>query len=105
MANVQKRIVREEGVVICKKFKEKTDAFSITENGRAKEIPAQPDRYLVTVASSYNVNQDIGLEDANIFEYKVSKEIFETLKYLSKVRVSYEMNSNRCVPMSVELIK
>ncbi len=89
MANVKRPIV-EKGIVLCKEFKKATEAFKAQDGSF---VPEQPDRYIVKVASSYSITKDNGLEQANILDYKVDKDIFEKLQYLSKVEVMYEMSN------------
>lgn len=101
MATAPKRKIVEEGIVLSKEFKAATQEFT---NSEGKVIPAAPDRYIVKVASSGNITKENGLEDTTILEYKVDKAIFETLGYLSKVRVSYNFSSYRMEPLSLEVI-
>lgn len=90
MANII-RPIKERGVVLSKEFKEATSEFK-TKEGNV--IPAQPDRYVVKVASSYDCTKETGLDKPNILDYKVEKEVFDKLTYLTEVEVMYEMSSS-----------
>lgn len=98
MANIKRPIV-EDGIVISKVFKEAMESFTGKDGS---VVPAQPDRFVILVASSYSCSDKDGLESPTILEYKVSKEIFDKVKFLSKVQVKYEI-SNSGTSKAIEL--
>ncbi len=98
MANVV-RPISEKGIVLNKQFKKAMDAFTGSDG---RKVDALPDRYVVTVASSFSVSKETGLEKPVILDYKVDKDMFDKLSYLSKVEVVYEMsNTGTNKPISV----
>lgn len=90
MANI-KRPVTERGVVLSKTFKKAISEFK-TSDGNV--VPAQPDRFVVTVASSYACTKDEGLCEPTILDYKVTQDVFAKLKYLSEVEVTFELSTS-----------
>ena len=96
-----KKLINETGIVLKKEFKKASDEFEY--NGRT--VPAQPDRWVVTVASSGNIDTTTGLDDLTILTYKVTEEEFKILKFLQKVKVSYEFsNSGNNKAVKLEII-
>ena len=100
MAGNIKRMIKEEGVVLEKIFKEATREFK-SSDGRV--IEAQPDRYILKVVSGEDFSQDKGFIQSTVIEYKTEKEVFEKAKAYSKVIVKYEVSNYGAKPMSVEL--
>ena len=101
MANIV-RPIKERGVVLSKEFKAATSEFK-TKDGSV--IPAQPDRYVVKAASSYDCDKEKGLDNPTILDYKVEKEVFDKITYLAEVEVMYEMSSSGTnKPISLKLI-
>ena len=90
MANI-KRPVMEKGIVLSKEFREKMESFKGSDG---QLVPEQPDRYIVTVASSYDCSKENGMTQPQILQYKVDKDIYEKLNYLSKVEVVYELSTS-----------
>ena len=101
MANNTKRKIVEEGIVLSKEFKSATSEF-INSDGR--KVEAAPDRFIVTVASSCNCTDKLGLENVTVLNHKVDRTLFEKLNYLTKVKVSYNFTSYRLEPLSIELL-
>lgn len=99
MATNAKRKIVEEGIVLSKVFKPKTNEFV---NSEGKTVPASPDRYIITAVSGEKFDKDTGFEGAQILDYKVEKAIFEKLKALDEVVVAYDFSSYRCTPLSIE---
>lgn len=98
---LKSRPIQEEGVVLSKEFKKASEGFTASDG---HVVPAQPDRYIVTVASSYQFTADMGFVNPAVLEYKVEKELFDKLKYGTKVLVLYEMsNGNTPKPLSLQL--
>ena len=98
---VKSRPVQESGIVIAKEFKKAMESFTGSD-GRV--VPAQPDRYVVTAVSSYEFSQEEGYKNPAILDYKVEKEVFEKIKFGTKVVVVYEMsNSNSPKPISLTI--
>lgn len=86
-----KRTIVEQGVVLSKIIKDATNQFT-SKDGSI--VPAQPIRYVVTVASSSKVDKEFGLKDPVILEFKVDEVFFAKLKYLSPVQTEYEYSAN-----------
>ena len=100
MANVIRPIM-ENGKVLNKEFKAAMDSFKGSDGS---VVPAQPDRYVVKVISSYKFTKEEGYERPTILDYKVDKETFDRLTYGTDVQVVYEMStagSNKPVSLSI----
>lgn len=102
MAQVTKRLIVEDGIVISKIYKEATEAF---ENRDGKLIDAQPEKFIILCASGENINADTGIENALVQEYKVSREEFQNFKYLQKVQCKYDFSTYGPKPVSVSILK
>lgn len=102
MAQVTKRLIVEEGIVISKIYKEATTAF---ENKDGKLVDAQPEKFIILCASGEKINSDTGIENALIQEYKVSREEFQNFKFLQKVQCRYDFSTYGPKPVSVSVIK
>ena len=100
MAGNIKRMIKEEGIVLEKIFKEATDEFK-SSDGRV--VSAQPDRYILKVVSGEDFSKDKGFLQSTVLEYKISKEIYDKVVAYSPVIVRYEVSNYGAKPMSVEL--
>lgn len=100
MAGNIKRMIKEEGIVLEKIFKEATDEFK-SSDGRI--VAAQPDRYILKVVSGEDYSKDKGFLQSTVLEYKTSKEIYDKVVAYSPVIVRYEVSNYGAKPMSVEL--
>ena len=100
MAGNIKRMIKEEGIVLEKIFKEATKEFK-SSDGRI--IEAQPDRYILKVVSGEDFLQDKGFLQSTVLEYKAEKNVFDKVKAYSPVIVKYEVSNYGAKPMSVEL--
>lgn len=101
MANIV-RPVMERGIVLSKEFKKATESFKTSDGSL---IPAQPDRYVVKVASAYACTKDMGLNNPTIIDYKVEKEVFDKLVYLQEVEVIFELStSGASKPVSLKIL-
>ena len=65
MANNVKRMIKEDGVVLEKIFKEATDEFK-SSDGRV--VPAQPDRYILKCVSGEDFSKDKGFLQSTVWE-------------------------------------
>ena len=83
-----KRNVKENGVVIAKEMKKATNEF---KDNTGKTVPAQPDRYFLSVASSDNFDPVNGYVNPAIKDYRVDEKTFAKVKYLCPVRVTLEI--------------
>ena len=100
MAGNIKRMIKEEGIVLEKIFKEATKEFK-SSDGRI--IEAQPDRYILKVVSGEDFEEDKGFLQSTVLEYKADKTVFDKVKAYSPVIVKYEVSNYGAKPMSVEL--
>ena len=100
MANNIKRMIKEDGVVLEKIFKEATEEFKASD-GRV--IAAQPDRYILKVVSGEDFSKDKGFAQSTVLEYKTEKEIFNKVVAYTPVIVRYEVSNYGAKPMSVSL--
>lgn len=100
MAGNIKRMIKEDGVVLEKIFKEKTDEFK-SSDGRI--VPAQPDRYILKVVSGEDFSKDKGFAQSTVLEYKAEKEVYDKVVAYTPVIVKYEVSNYGAKPMSVEL--
>lgn len=102
MAQVTRRLIVEDGIVISKIYKEATNSF---ENKEGKLVDAQPEKFIILCASGEKISSDTGIENALVQEYKVSREEFQNFKYLQKVQCKYEFSTYGPKPVSVSIIK
>lgn len=100
MAGNIKRMIKEDGIVLERIFKEATDEFK-SSDGRV--VPAQPDRYILKVVSGEDFSQNDGFLQSTVLEYKADKQTFDRVKAYSPVVVRYEVSNFGAKPMSVEL--
>ena len=100
MANNVKRMIKEEGVVLEKIFKEATDEFK-SSDGRV--VPAQPDRYILKCVSGEEFDKNVGFKQSTVLEYKVDKAVFDKVVVYSPIVVRYEVSNYGAKAMSVEL--
>ena len=103
MANIVERPISEEGIVLSKKYAEAKEARKMNINGVEKEFPATEEKYLVTVASSYECDAVNGLKSVTVLEYPVDKATFDKIKYQTAVTVTYIMTSYKTSPVSLKL--
>ena len=96
-----KRLCKEEGMVLEKIYREPTEEKIY--NGQ--KIEAQPERFYVTCASSSNFDKDNGFNEGLYLQYKVDKELFEKLKFGTKVLVTCDVSGERPRAVSVELLE
>ena len=102
MAGNIKRMIRENGVVLEKIFKEATDEFKASD-GRV--VPAQPDRYILKCVSGESFSKEKGFSQSTVLEYKVDKQTFDKVVVYSPVIVKYEVSNYGVKPDSIELEK
>ena len=102
MANNVKRMIKEDGIVLEKIFKEATNEFK-SADGRV--VPAQPDRFILKVVSGENFSDLNGFENSTVLDYKTTKEVFDKAKAYSPVSVKYEVSNFGAKPDSVEIKK
>ena len=109
---VVKKVFKEEGILIVKEFIGGSEEKEYTENGVKKVIPAQPDRYIVKIVSSEDIEDGLGMITPSYAEYTLNSgaefvsnknvkiatnediEMFSKLKYLDKVYVKLEMSTS-----------
>ena len=97
-----KRMIMEEGVVLSKEYIEPKAAWT---NFEGKTFEAKPERYILKCASGEEIRPDTGLVNGNVLDYEVSKEVFDSVKYLTKVLCKYEFSTYGSKPQTVSLIK
>lgn len=85
MADV--KLLKEEGFVLGKEIRKATEEFT-GRDGRV--VPAQPERYIVTVIVSSMVDNNNGMKYITKFDVRVEKTLFDKLKYLQKIEAVYE---------------
>ena len=100
MANNVKRMIKEEGIVLEKIFKEATEEFTASD-GRV--IGAQPDRYILKCVSGEDFSNEKGFLQSTVLEYKAEKVVFDKVKAYSPVIVRYEVSNYGAKAVSVEL--
>ena len=100
MAGNIRRMIKEEGIVLEKIFKEATKEFK-SSDGRIVE--AQPDRYVLKVVSGEDFSKDKGFLQSTVLEYKCDKTVFDKVIAYSPVVVKYEVSNYGAKPMNVEL--
>lgn len=81
--------IREGGYIIGKEFRPAREKMTI--NGR--DIPATPDRYILTAVSGYLENKKDCFDSATVAEYSVEKAVFEKAEFLSPCEVVFELTS------------
>lgn len=97
----EKRLCTEKGMVTEKIYRESTEERIY--NGQ--KVDAQPEKYSVVCVSSNNFNDKDGFVDGAYLQYRVEKDLYDKLKFMSKVLVTYDMSGNTKRPVSVELFK
>lgn len=100
MATNIKRMIKEDGIVLEKIFKEATDEFKASD-GRI--VNAQPDRYILKCVSGENFSKETGFENSTVLEYKVDKQVYDKVVAYSPVLVRYEVSNFGAKPVSAEL--
>lgn len=100
MAGNIKRIIKEEGVVLEKIFKQATNEFKAADGSI---VAAQPDRYILKVVSGEDFSKDCGFIQSTVLEYKVEKSVFDSVKVYTQVIVRYEVSNYGAKPVSAEL--
>lgn len=100
MAMNVRRMIREEGIVLEKIFKEATGEFK-SSDGRV--VPAQPDRYILKCVSGEVIDKNIGFKNATVLDYKAEKAVFDRVVLYTPVIVKYEVSNFGPKPESVEL--
>ena len=100
MANNVKRMIKEDGIVLEKIFKEATEEFK-TQDGRV--VPAQPDRYILKCVSGEDFSKDTGFLNSTVLEYKADKHVYDKVMAYSPVIVKYEVSNFGAKPVSAEL--
>lgn len=99
---IVKKLITEIGVVLKKEYKKETQAFT-GQDGR--KVEAQPERWVITVASSSSIDKVEGLSDLTVLDYRVDKSVFDNVSYLDNVRVQYQFaNNGSCKAEKLELI-
>lgn len=90
MANIVRNI-KEQGVVIFKEYREAKEART---DFQGKTWPATEEKFLIDVIScdEDDFNTVLGMPNATRAQYPVDKETFDTLKYLDKVNVKYQIS-------------
>ncbi len=81
--------IREGGFIIGKEFRPARDKMTV--NGR--EIPASPDRYILTAMSGYLANKKECFDSITVAEYSVDKEIFERAEFMSPCEVMCDLTA------------
>lgn len=100
MANNIKRMIKEDGIVLEKKFKQATNEFK-AQDGRV--IEAQPDRYILKCVSGEDYSKENGFLNSTVLEFKVEKQVFDKAVVYSAVVVKYEVSNYGAKAVSVEL--
>ena len=100
MANAIKRMIKEDGIVLEKIFKEATDEFR-SSDGRI--VPAQPDRYILKCVSGEDFDKNTGFAQSTVLEYRADKSVYDKVVAYSPVVVRYEVSNYGAKPMGVGL--
>ncbi len=100
MANNIKRMIKEEGVVLEKIFKEATNEFKGSD-GRV--VPAQPDRYILKCVSGEDYDKNLGFKQSTVLEYKTDRVVYDKVSCYTPVVVRYEVSNYGARAMSIEL--
>lgn len=90
MANNIKRIIKEDGIVLEKIFKEATNEFKAKDGSI---VAAQPDRYILRCVSGEDFSKENGFTQSNILDFKVDKQVYDKAVAYSPVTVRYEMSN------------
>ena len=108
---VIKRPVVEEGIVLYKYHKAKTNEF---KSSSGEIIKARPENWVVVVASSYEFDKINGLREPNMLSYSLwdeneetlekAKAMFERLKFGDKVMVKYQLAQGNVAPKPEEIM-
>lgn len=78
--------IRENGIVLSKVIKPATEAFKGSDG---REVPAYPERHVVTVACG-EVDGENGIQDVLLARVTVEKEQYNELKFMDNVDIGYE---------------
>ena len=100
MANNVKRMIKENGIVLEKIFKEATNEFK-SQDGRV--VPAQPDRFFLKVVSGEEFDKEKGFVNSTVLEYRVEKALFDKVVANSPVIAQYELSNFGAKPHSLTL--
>lgn len=100
MADNVKRMIKEEGIVLEKVFKEASDTKKLSD-GRV--IEAQPDRYFLKCVSGQEFSKDTGFANSTVLDYKADKQVFDKVVAFSPIVVKYEISNYGAKAVSVEL--
>lgn len=95
-----KRLIKEDGIVIEKIFKEAMDSFK-TSDGSI--VPARQDTYILKCVSSADFTKENGFSSCAILDYKVEKAVYDKAMAYSPVIVRYEFGNTNPKPISAEL--
>lgn len=106
MANIVRKI-KEQGIVI---FKEHREAKEERTDYNGKVWPATDEKFIVDVVScdEDDFNSISGMPNATRAQYQVNKDVFDSIKYLDKVNVKYQISQygenikitpETCVPL------
>lgn len=95
-----KRLIKEEGIVIEKIFKEAMDSFK-TSDGII--VPAREDTYILKCVSSADFTKEKGFSSCAVLDFKVDKAVFDKAVAFSPVVVRYEFGNTNLKPVSAEL--
>lgn len=101
MANI-KKVINENGIVLAKVF---IEAKKEWESRDGRKFDAQPEKFIVTVASGENISPDTGIDNCLVQDYQVTREEFQKFKYLQVVNVEYEFSTYGTKPMTVTILK
>lgn len=82
-----KKLIKEEGFVLGREFKEATSSF-VARTGEV--VPAQPPKYIVHVVTSSLVDEKNGMSYISTLDYKVTEEEYKKFTYLQKVEAYFE---------------
>jgi hypothetical protein len=100
MADNVKRMIKEDGIVLEKIFKEASDTKKLSD-GRV--IEAQPDRYILKCVSGYEFSKDTGFSNSTVLDYKADKQVYDKVVAYSPIVVKYELSNFGAKAVSVEL--
>ncbi len=101
MAYVKKPI-KEEGIIISKFIKKATSEWT-DKDGRF--VAAQPEKKMLTIVSSCEIDKNLGFDGPTLQSYEVDAEVFQKAKIYGHCRVKFYMdNAGKLSADSVELI-
>lgn len=100
MANNVKRMIKEDGIVLEKIYKE---AFDTKKMSDGRVIEAQPDRYILKCVSGEDFSKNTGFLNSTVLEYKVDKQVFDKVIAYSPVIFKYEVSNFGAKAVSAEL--